>query len=560
MTKIFINYRRDDSGGWIDRIDSKLVAEFGRTRVFLDTASLHPGATFPDVIRETIANCQVMLVVIGALWASVRTDRGDLLRLETDSDWVRQEIALAFQLGLQVIPVLVGGARMPPDHVLPEPIKALARRNCAEISPRHFETDLNQLVSSIRRLPEQSAPTPPVSVLEEDHARLDVAGNFSAADPPSSHCDAPRDSGGLAPAESSSDSALTRAVKERLSHLEAEQGGGRSPLIVEIRSVARGTWDFRYGESSALNGEQRLEGPVRQQVGPSLLSELLRRLGFPFFNSDLAELVHQAFLPRAVRDALHNAQALLLVLDSEADTIPWEFAKDRRHILPLGLHLPVMRVGAVDQCYRESSAAVSNPVLTILGSTQPPFVPLSGARAEIARIAATLQARGIQVEALDGPDLISAASLLCLSSWRAVHLTGHGVGNWTPNAPSDSAELQLPLTGLALDAGMILSKDEILSADVPPALVTVGAQELGSWALELLARGCHGVCLPRMETSDQYAAEFFVSLYAALVEGHTLPRAAWKARLLTALACESSATYTALGMLSYGASRLTLYP
>ncbi len=43
MPKIFISYRRDDSGGRAGRLYDHLIAHFGQGQVFMDVDTIRPG-------------------------------------------------------------------------------------------------------------------------------------------------------------------------------------------------------------------------------------------------------------------------------------------------------------------------------------------------------------------------------------------------------------------------------------------------------------------------------------------------------------------------------------
>ena len=77
-------------------------------------------------MRKTVAQCHVLLALIGPEWLEVKNDEG-LLRLEDPNDFVRQEIAQALALNKKVVPVLFDDTPPPAAKALPEPLKALAR-------------------------------------------------------------------------------------------------------------------------------------------------------------------------------------------------------------------------------------------------------------------------------------------------------------------------------------------------------------------------------------------------------------------------------------------------
>src|SRR5215213_46097 len=112
MSRIFINYRRQDSEGYVGRLYDTLCQSFQRDGIFRDIDSIKPGVDFVQTIEEAVANCDVFLSIIGPQWSAV-TDEAGNRRLEQWNDFVRIEIASALKQNKLVIPVLVGRAKMP---------------------------------------------------------------------------------------------------------------------------------------------------------------------------------------------------------------------------------------------------------------------------------------------------------------------------------------------------------------------------------------------------------------------------------------------------------------
>jgi hypothetical protein len=140
--RIFISYRRDDSGDIAGRIYDRLIGELGRKAVFKDVDSIPLGADFPRVIAESLRQCSAVLVVVGPGWLSERLERPD--------DWVRIEIETALALGVRLIPLLVGGASIPPPAALPEPLRPLAQRNGMAVRrDPDFHHDMDRLIRTL---------------------------------------------------------------------------------------------------------------------------------------------------------------------------------------------------------------------------------------------------------------------------------------------------------------------------------------------------------------------------------------------------------------------------
>ena len=149
MSRIFINYRRQDSEGYVGRLFDTLAQQFDRADIFMDVDNIKPGADFVSVLEEAVANCDVFLAVIGPIWTSITDDQGKR-RLENWNDFVRIELASALKQGKLVIPVLVGRATMPAPRDLPDDLAPLVRRNAIEITHQRFAYDVDRLAKVIK--------------------------------------------------------------------------------------------------------------------------------------------------------------------------------------------------------------------------------------------------------------------------------------------------------------------------------------------------------------------------------------------------------------------------
>ena len=70
-------------------------------------------------------------------------------RIGDPDDVVRLEIEAALELGVPVIPVLVGDASMPTTDQLPPTLHGLTRRNAIAISSARWAFDVSRLISSL---------------------------------------------------------------------------------------------------------------------------------------------------------------------------------------------------------------------------------------------------------------------------------------------------------------------------------------------------------------------------------------------------------------------------
>jgi hypothetical protein len=149
MAGIFISYRREDSAGYTGRLYDLLSAHFGAQKLFVDLDSIQPGEDFPAAIERNVASCDVLLAIIGTRWLSL-TDNAGISRLQDPQDFVRREIAAALERGIKIIPLLVGGAKMPQSQELPGDLARIAQYQAFQISDTAFHQDVSRLIDVLR--------------------------------------------------------------------------------------------------------------------------------------------------------------------------------------------------------------------------------------------------------------------------------------------------------------------------------------------------------------------------------------------------------------------------
>jgi hypothetical protein len=117
--QIFISYRREESRWMAGRLYDRLTARFDQKQVLMDIDGIALGDDFVKEIENSVAECGVLIAIIGVHWLSSTDERGNR-RLDNPWDFVRLEIATALQLDIRVIPVRMDGAIMPRSMDLPD--------------------------------------------------------------------------------------------------------------------------------------------------------------------------------------------------------------------------------------------------------------------------------------------------------------------------------------------------------------------------------------------------------------------------------------------------------
>lgn len=156
MIKIFVSYRRADSPYVVTMITDRLVDHFGSDSVFFDIDTIPLGVDFRHFINQYVAQCQVVLAIIGNDWLKISNNQGQR-RLDDPTDFVRLEIEAALREDIPVIPVLVGTSTMPIQEELPKSIQNLAYRNAIEVrAGKDVQVHLRRMVQGLEDYVPQS--------------------------------------------------------------------------------------------------------------------------------------------------------------------------------------------------------------------------------------------------------------------------------------------------------------------------------------------------------------------------------------------------------------------
>ena len=151
MTTVFISYRRDDCAHPAGRLRDRLLADLGADNVFFDVDSVGAGENFANKIEETLARCDVVLVLIGARWNPPAAGGGSHA-LDDPRDWVRVEVAHALRSKAKVIPVLIDGTPMPSREELPAEVADISGRNAVPLrSGADFTRDVDTITKAVGR-------------------------------------------------------------------------------------------------------------------------------------------------------------------------------------------------------------------------------------------------------------------------------------------------------------------------------------------------------------------------------------------------------------------------
>ena len=154
ISGIFISYRHDDTAKETER----LVKRLKRTQpeIFHDTSNIQIADNFPEKIEKALSQVNIVLVVIGKKWLDTKDSTGDR-RIDDPDDFVRREIAYAIRRKetdsfIDIIPVLMPGAKMPQTADLPGELQSLASINASKIRSNNFNASVDSLSRRIDEL------------------------------------------------------------------------------------------------------------------------------------------------------------------------------------------------------------------------------------------------------------------------------------------------------------------------------------------------------------------------------------------------------------------------
>jgi hypothetical protein len=150
VASVFLSYRRADTATAARRVYARLVQHFGDKAVFLDVENISLGDDFVSRIAAALDAAAYVLIAIGPRWLLV-VDEAGVRRLDDPDDIVRYEVRSALQQSKRVVPMLIGGAKMPGRNALPADIPPLVRRNGIALRPDpDFEADAAALVDGLQ--------------------------------------------------------------------------------------------------------------------------------------------------------------------------------------------------------------------------------------------------------------------------------------------------------------------------------------------------------------------------------------------------------------------------
>ena len=124
-----------------------LSERYGEDHVFMDVeGGIAPGLDWAQTIDRAVASSDLFLAVIGDTWLAELKRR-----IDDDHDFMRHELETALSRNMRLIPVLVEGAKLPPEDELPPSLVALRKREVYEIKTQRWRYERQAFLRAVDR-------------------------------------------------------------------------------------------------------------------------------------------------------------------------------------------------------------------------------------------------------------------------------------------------------------------------------------------------------------------------------------------------------------------------
>jgi len=146
---IFISYRREGGSTFSSILYSELCKFFAAENIFKDVNTLTPGSNFKKEIEIALDKSSIFLLLVDKNWLQLQNEKGEK-KLFSKNDFVRNEIAMAIEKNLEIIPVLFENGTMPAEKELPLTVRSLCNKHAFTIHVESVISDLKLLIEYIR--------------------------------------------------------------------------------------------------------------------------------------------------------------------------------------------------------------------------------------------------------------------------------------------------------------------------------------------------------------------------------------------------------------------------
>lgn len=146
--KMFISYRRDDTGGDAGWLNDTLNQLLGSGSTFFDLSSIVPGRDFEVELKRALSQTRFLLALIGPKWEMIE-DSVHRPRLYDEDDYVRMELLAAIENCVPIVPVLLNRNSVPNATDLPDVLRPIATLEAFEIRRNRWVDDVSALLKKL---------------------------------------------------------------------------------------------------------------------------------------------------------------------------------------------------------------------------------------------------------------------------------------------------------------------------------------------------------------------------------------------------------------------------
>jgi TIR domain len=146
--KIFISYRRDDTGGDAGWLNDTLNQLLGSGSTFFDVSSIVPGRDFEVELKRALSQTRFLLALIGPKWEMIENSVHKP-RLYDEDDYVRMELLAAIENNVHIVPILLNRNSVPNATDLPDVLGPITKLEAFEIRRDRWIDDVSALLKKL---------------------------------------------------------------------------------------------------------------------------------------------------------------------------------------------------------------------------------------------------------------------------------------------------------------------------------------------------------------------------------------------------------------------------
>ncbi len=344
---------------------------------------------------------------------------------------------------------------------------------------------------------------------------------------------------------------LPKPLADRLKRAVLESDNTDAELLaalaeLAIREPAESVEAHREIRFLTLSDRARAEA-VTHQRQPELVERLIKdSISQTRFKPEESRVLFELTVPNELKSGLAQVDNLVLVVDAESASYPWELmsAGDKALCLDKALVRQLQTAS-----YRPQIGARAGTAAYVVGDplVSPPFRQLAGAAAEAGAVYDLLRGRFRVEKPAPRPSALEVLGGLYKEPYRIVHLAGHG--HYEPPTTADGKAR----SGMVLDNGVFLTAVEVGQMQQVPELVFLNCCHIGqtgpeamprkptvefnrlaaSVSRELIEMGVRAVVAAGWAVADDAAKGFACKFYECMLGGESFGRALKAARTYT---------------------------